>query len=386
MKLTILAALAASLTVGTLSAQTIDQASRRWDAGKLAWDEFLGESKSDTTINRFAYNVKLGRATEKIGNTTYIYSKFTPYFDQTESWTHPRFKNDAMLQYNQIMFDMLELYTRRATIDYNRESGEYSDEQIRSFYKRQFDKQVHELDEASRRGTDADQLPFFATGVALDLERTHFNPAAVVEDQPVDYFGEFYVGAGGHFPISDYYNRAFGMNLGFGFGWKRHLWEVDMTLAFGGKAQADFDTRNGWIYEGESLNHYQAYLIYGYCAVRNTRYQSFPFVGLGANGLSHVLDKDIDAKDPEKDGFSACAGMMFDLFLTRRVSIHPNWGNVADATYQAIRIRPYFSITHYNHLGWTPAINLSISYNWGGMSWSRKHYRSEEAKSTIHEY
>ena len=43
MKLTILAALAASFTVGTLSAQTIDQASRRWDAGKLAWDEFLGE-------------------------------------------------------------------------------------------------------------------------------------------------------------------------------------------------------------------------------------------------------------------------------------------------------------------------------------------------------
>ena len=92
MKLNILAALAAaSFTVGTLSAQTIDQASRRWDAGKLSWDEFLGESKSDTTINRFAYNVKLSRATEKIGNTTYIYSKFTPYFDQTESWTHPRF-------------------------------------------------------------------------------------------------------------------------------------------------------------------------------------------------------------------------------------------------------------------------------------------------------
>ena len=257
MKLTILAALAASLTVGTLSAQTIDQASRRWDAGKLAWDEFLGESKSDTTINRFAYNVKLGRATEKIGNTTYIYSKFTPYFDQTESWTHPRFKNDAMLQYNQIMFDMLELYARRATIDYNRESGEYSDEQIRSFYKRQFDKQVHELDEASRRGTDADQLPFFATGVALDLERTHFNPAAVVEDQPIDYFGEFYAGVNGHFPISDYYNQSIGFNLGFGVGRKRHLWSIDMSLGFSGKAKADFDTRNGWIYENEHLNVYQ---------------------------------------------------------------------------------------------------------------------------------
>ena len=385
MKLTILAALAASFTVGTLSAQTIDQASRRWDAGKLAWDEFLGESKSDTTINRFAYNVKLGRATEKIGNTTYIYSKFTPYFDQTESWTHPRFKNDAMLQYNQIMFDMLELYARRATIDFNRESGEYSDEQIRSFYKRQFDKQVHELDEASRRGTDADQLPFFATGVALDLERTHFNPAAVVEDQPIDYFGEFYAGVNGHFPISDYYNQSIGFNLGFGFGWKRHLWSMDMSLGFSGKAKADFDTRNGWIYEDEHLNVYQVYATYAYCAARNKKYQSFPFVGLGASGITHPLG-DRDLKDPEKDGFSVCAGMMFDVFLIRRITIHPNWGSLADGTYQAIRIRPYFSLTQFNHLGWTPAINLSISYNWGGMSWSRKNYRSEEVKSTIHEY
>ena len=81
-----------------------------------------------------------------------------------------------------------------------------------------------------------------------------------------------------------------------------------------------------------------------------------------------------------------CAGMMFDVFLIRRVSIHSNWGDLADATYQAIRIRPYFSLSHFSDLGWTPAINLSISYNWGGMSWRRKNFRSEEVKSTIHEY
>ena len=372
MKLTVLAALAAaSLVAGTLSAQTIEQANRTWEAGKLSWDEFQGEINSDTTINLFSYKVLLDRAVEKVGNTTYIYSKFTPYFDQTESWTLPRFKNDAMLQYNQIMFDMLELYCRRATIDYNRNEGGYSQEQIASFYRSQLAKRVKELDEATRRGTDASQLPYFETGVALDLERTRFNPAALVEDVPIDYFGEFYVGATGHFPISDYYNHAFGMNLGFGFGWNRHLWEIDMTLGFGSKAKTDFDTRHGWIYEDESLNHYQAYLNYGYCAARNTRYQSYPFIGLGANGITHPLGKDSDEKDPEKDGFSVCAGMMFDVFVSRRITIHPNWGNWVDATCQAIRIRPYFSMTYYNDFGWTPALNLSISYNWGGMAWKR---------------
>ena len=242
------ALVAASLVAGTLSAQTIEQANRTWEAGKLSWDEFQGEINSDTTINLFSYKVLLDRAVEKVGNTTYIYSKFTPYFDQTESWTLPRFKNDAMLQYNQIMFDMLELYCRRATIDYNRNDGGYSQEQIASFYRSQLAKRVKELDEATRRGTDASQLPYFETGVALDLERTRFNPAALVEDVPIDYFGEFYVGATGHFPISDYYNHAFGMNLGFGFGWNRHLWEIEMTLGFGSKAKTVFDTRHGWIY------------------------------------------------------------------------------------------------------------------------------------------
>ena len=63
--------------------------------------------------------------------------------------------------------------------------------------------------------------------------------------------------------------------------------------------------------------------------------------------------------------------MMFDVFVSRRITIHPNWGNWVDATCQAIRIRPYFSMTYYNDFGWTPALNLSISYNWGGMAWKR---------------
>ncbi len=384
MKLVILAV--ASFIAATLSAQTIEQASRRWDAGKLTWDEFLGESKSDTTINRFSYNVKWALATEKIGNTTYVYSKFTPYFDQTESWTNPKFKNDAMLEYNQIMFDMLELYTRRATIDFNRASGEYSNEQIRSFYRNQFDKRVKELDEATRRGTDASQLPFFAAGVALDLERTQFNPAAVIEDVPVNFFSALYIGANSHFPSSDYYNQTFGLNMGAEFGWKRHLLGLDMTLGFSGKAKTDFDTHYGWIYEDESLNHYQIYGIYGFCTSRNKKFQTFPFIGIGANGIIHPLGKDYDEKDPEKNGFSACAGLMFDVFLHHRITIHPNWTNLANATYHAIRIRPYISLTQYSHFGWTPAINLSISYNLGGFLWSRKSYGGDDVKSTIHEY
>ena len=110
----------ASLLGTTLSAQSIEQSMRPWDAGKLTWDEFLGEAKGDTAINMFSWNTEYSQGKQKIGNTTYTYPKFTTYFDQTESWTLPLFKTDAMLQYNQLLFDMLELYSRRATIELNK--------------------------------------------------------------------------------------------------------------------------------------------------------------------------------------------------------------------------------------------------------------------------
>ena len=358
----------ASLLGTTLSAQSIEQAMRPWDAGKLTWDEFLGEAKSDTTINMFSWNTEYNRGKQKIGNTTYTYPKFSVYFDQTESWTLPQFKNDVMLQYNQLLFDMLELYSRRATIEMNKNT-QYTSQQLRSFYRRQFDKRAREIKEETRNGTDGSKLPYYAADVALDLERTYFDPSRVLDNATQHFSGEFYVGASSLFPISDYYENSFGVNMGFGLGWNRHLWGMDLSFGFGGDAKKDISTHHGWIYEGESLNVYQVYLTYAYLAAQNTSYQTFPFVGVGMNGFTHPLGKDYEGDNPEKDGFSLSAGMMFDIFLNRRVNIRSSFSSdLADVSYHAIRVKPYFSMTYYNDIGWTPALNLTISFNWGGFT------------------
>jgi len=356
----------ASLLVTTLSAQSIEQTMRPWDAGKLTWDEFLGEAKGDTAINMFSWNTEYSQGKQKIGNTTYTYPKFTTYFDQTESWTLPQFKTDVMLQYNQLLFDMLELYSRRATIELNKNT-DYTYQQLRSFYRRQFDKRAREIKEETRNGTDGTKLPYYAADIALDLERTYFDPAQVLDNTTQHFSGEFYVGASSMFPISDYYKQTFGFNLGFGLGWNRHLWGMDLSLGFSGDAKQDVWTHNGWIYEGESLNYFQVYLTYAYLAAQNAHFQTYPYIGLGANGFNHPLGKDYEGDNPEKDGFSLCAGMMFDIFLNRRVNINSAFSNdLADVGYRAIRLKPYFSMTYYDDIGWTPALNLTISFNWGG--------------------
>jgi len=367
---------------------SIQQMLRPWEAGPLTWDEFMGEVKTDTTIYHFAWTTRLNVQRQKIGNTTYAYPQFDSYFDQTESWVLPKFQNETMLKFNQTIFDMLELYTRRATIEYNQQKtyiSEISDvnvekpgshymnqkispETVEYFYTRELKKRVEQMETDTRKGTDASKLAYYAADVALELKRTHFDPEPVIENLSPGISGEIYIGANALFPKDDYYNSAFSLNMGLAFGWERHLIGLDLSIGGGSKAKQNVKTSNGMILKGKSLNVFQMYLTYGYCVGRTGYYQYYPFVGIGMNGFAipHKND-DASSKTCEKDGFSVAAGMMFDLFLHRNVNINPYSSNYkADVSFYAIRLKPYFSMTHYNDLGWIPALNLSIMFNWGG--------------------
>lgn len=366
---------------------SLNQMLRPWEAGPLTLDEFQGKAKADTTIYNFGYTTRLTRERQKIGNTTYNYPKFISYFDQTESWINPRFRNDAMLKFNQNIFDLVELYTRRATIDYNmqntysreaismKEGAHYIDEKIgpeevQYFYRRELQKKVDEMEVDTRKGTDASKLPYYAADIALDLERTYFDPEKAIENATTGLTGELYIGASASFPKSDYFTSAYGINMGLSFGYNRHLWSLDMSFGFTSDAKQDIETSKGWILEDDDINYLQGYLTYAFCNKRTSYIQTFPFAGIGVHEFSLPKEnKDDDNDRPTKTGFSLCAGMMFDIILQRNVSINPNFSNnKADVTYHAIRIKPYFSMTRYNDLGWNPAINLCITYNFGGYS------------------
>ncbi len=371
----------------------ITQTMRAWDAGPLQWDEFQGEVTTDTIINNFAWNTRVSRASQKVGNTTYYYSKFFTYFDQTESWTAPKFKNDVMLQYNQILFDMLELYSRKATITLNRrstaavdlpnmnaeaskygetepqyENREITAEEISNFYRRQFDRLAADLKKDTRMGTDGSRLPYYAADIALDLQRIHYDPVSSIEGLRTGVTGELYVGVSTMFPRSDYYTSAYGLNVGMSAGRSRHLFTLDISIGWGSKVKKDIETKKGWILEGKHTNYFQFYGNYAFCTSRTSKMQYFPFIGLGMNAFNVPKENKDDSNDvPMKNGFSACAGMMFDIILHRTVNIHSSFmGSKADVGYYAIRLKPYFSMTHYNDLGWMPALNLNVTFNWGG--------------------
>ncbi len=364
---------------------SVSQMLRPWEAGPLTWDEFLGEAKADTTIYNFAWTTLLKQQKQKIGNTTYVYPQFISFFDQTESWVNPMFKNETMLKFNQTMFDMIELYSRLATIDYNQQKTynmealsmkagtHYIDqkigpEEIQNFYHRQLQKKIEEMEKDTRKGTDASKLSYYAADVALELERTRVDPELAIENLLPGLSGEIIIGASALFPKSDYYTSAFGLNMGLSLGTGHHQWGLDLSLGLGSEAKQNVKTKHGKIYKGNNLNVFQMYFTYAYCMGRTSHYQYFPFVGIGMNGFANPKDNDdADSKTREKDGFSMAAGLMFDVFLSRTVTINPYFSDSkANVSYYAIRLKPYFSMTHYNDLGWTPALNLNISFNLGG--------------------
>lgn len=350
---------------------SFQQSVRPWSEGPLRWDEFQGTINADsaTHIDHLSLSTEVEVADEKVGNTRYLYPKFVTYFNRAESWARPQFENDTILRFHQLLFDMRELYGRRATIEYNRSSGDVQLDQLASFYFRQFENRAKVIQDETRYGSNAEKFSYHAADVALDLMKTQFDPVTALDGASLGMNGNLAFGANAMFPISEYFSQAFGFNMYLAAGWKQHQWGLDMTFGFGAEAEKDFDTKNGWIMEGQSLNVYQVYATYAYCTSRTSNFQAYPYVGLGVVGIMHPGDRgDDDYHAPEKIGFSVCAGMMFDVVLRRTVRLKPVYSystERADVRYYGITVRPYFSLTHFNEFGWTPAINLNLSFNMG---------------------
>lgn len=174
------------------------------------------------------------------------------------------------------------------------------------------------------------------------------------------------VGGTAYLPKSDYLSKMGGISFGLEGYVNKHVFGYDMQVNFG-KCLEDVESHYGWIDEGTTLTNIQVLFNYGYIASRSALYQVYPFAGMGLSSFQDIRQDDEYYDYPYKMGFVIDAGFCYDIRLGNREWLR-SAKNYTWESASCIRLRPFLTLTHYHGpMGWTPALNLSVSYLFGGL-------------------
>lgn len=337
-----------------------------WKQDSLDVSIFQGvkpnSSKFDYSLSYYATPV---RAVEKINHVKYKYLKNTSYVSCKESWVNQMSMCPAMQKLVQTNFDIWELCSRKALIDFNSDPNVDLRDKYTT-YKNEFVRISNTLEDSTCNGRDSLKLYELSGRIRHQLDTLRFNPETAVANLSDNNGWLFAFGVEAHVPFSDYVNSGIGFNFSLGFSHRKNLFGIGGDLELGGECQKDIWTSNGTIYRGEGLVAGCLNLFYGYRAMQNNKLILTPFVSVGGrfyDGGEREYNRRNGDNTLSKSGLSVGVGLMADIVLSRSVNIKVTDANAITRSTKAIRVKPYFSLTSFSDdMGTVPAINIAIEY------------------------
>ena len=85
---------------------------RAWDTGPITWQDFQGTPDIENQRSLLVYDFGHDDFKDASKDTSIVYARAYALLDPSSSWVKPEFKNNSLLLYNQVMFDIVELHRR----------------------------------------------------------------------------------------------------------------------------------------------------------------------------------------------------------------------------------------------------------------------------------
>jgi len=351
-----------------LSAQDYASSRHFWEDGELTWDDFRGkpDNKGGRGYTDFGYASKWEKVRK--GRTNYFYVKCITYVDRYDSWVSDSSRTDECLLYNQTLFDLSELYCRKATKEFNSEGFEGDIENVLLFYLKQMDRRVNELDEKSDTGKIALAVEEYYNYVQQELEReVAFDPLTVADRALRKSGYGMYFGYSLRAPIRGEFSPTHGITLGWDFPVRRSTVGFSINLEGFGRSNVYVETKDGPINFDEKVRSGSLDAYYGYNILRNASLSLFPFVGCALNFYDGDFYTNASGQrdSNEISCFALEAGINADVILGSQIRLFSG-GRISNDFY-SLRFRPYVSLANMKQgIGWMPSVNLSVSINLTG--------------------
>ena len=352
MKLTVLLILISQLFV----LRVFTQDNRKyWSDGKLTWDDFQ-EKMISIDHSDLKYFFGYDPEKKKSGDSLIVRAGAFCYMDKNSSWINTKYKNDSYLKYNQVIFDITELYRRKLQFELDR-SKSYNKAQIR--FRKIYEEMTGQIDEFRRESGDG--LYEKVTDKWLAYIEDEIDNLA--ESPGISAFRKKNFGYGMHVgfgsgiftgSLGSHFGPTFNFILGFDLAYKRSIFYLIGTLA-GGKVKKDYLSENNW-YAGQRVNVAIIDISYGYAVIDKPKITLSPFAGLGITELSGK-NRDDEQNDLLNQDYNIIFGLNADYKFRKSVRLTPG---MKESFEGSVRARLYITRANYSDDLKGFSVNLTI--------------------------
>ena len=352
MKHVLVGLLAGMMAISGLSAQENSGNSRRWEQGKLTWDDFTKQENGTKTSASLYYFMTCNTAHLKINDTMVNHLVVETYIDRDSSTVNPKLANDRELLCQQVIFNLVELKSRELQQSVNRLRKQTEiDSCLRDGVSR-LEREVEAFRTASGQGADNMVVRRWADSVQMLLDKTPNNMESIPAFKPTLFGFGADVGVGYHFITGDLGEKLKGgpnVQIGVNFALGRS--ELLLNACLGGsKVRRDSVYFSGEKWSAtDHLEFCQLSASYGFRLLDRKHFQLTPFVGYGYNEISTIPGQDDEIKHKEKTG-GFLGGVCLDYKLRTSLSLIPSYLKNKEMYTVSLRTKLYVTQTDFSDL------------------------------------
>ena len=357
--------LAGLLATQQLCAQVNGSNSRRWEQGKLTWDDFTKLENGSKNSASLFYFITYDASHQKVHDTMINHLVVDAYSDRDSSTVDVRLANSRELHYQQVIFNMVELQSRnlQQTLNRLRRQSEI-DSCLRNGMNR-LEKEIERFKTVSRQGADSLVVQRWADSVQWLLEQTPDRLESVPLFQPALFGFGAGVGIGSHLytgSLQEYFRPKAEVHFGLEFALGRT--ELLLHAGLGGTA-VKMDSLPIPGERWSSTDHLELCQLSVACGYRiwdRGKLQIMPFVGYGSSEISTIAGQNDEVKHREKTG-GWLGGVCLDYRLRTTLNIAPNYLPSKECHTLALRTKIYVTQADFtNHLQ-VMTLNFSLGVN-----------------------
>ncbi|WP_146190715.1 hypothetical protein [Polaribacter aquimarinus] len=329
-----------------------------WSDGKLTWNDFQAKPTKNSTIN-LAYVLMYKTDKKVIDDITYYGVFADAYIDKSLSFVHNNLKDKHQLNYNQVIFNLIEIHKRKFQETIYRIDDTFSISSLLGDAKNQLEREILDFQEESNYGIQKDITKKWLLKTTQKLTNSasfkvpNFRKSSWTYGM---YSGIDFSAYGNTY--NEIFNNTIALGLGFEFSYKKVFMGLNMSFT-NSKLNKDLTNNSFKVSKGEKstiglLNTYFGYPVYDAKKIR-----VMPFVGYGVRFFGESGNKD---NKKETSAGTSIFGFNFDFKNKKTVNFTPTVFGLREEGYSYFRARIFMSNSNFNPnlKGYTLNIGLSI--------------------------
>ena len=311
--------------------------------GPLTWNDFTPNTAIEKQVSHLEYYMGIDSKSKEVDGVHYSKPIAYAYTSPEYSWVDTNYLSEQLLQYNQCIFDMVEVYRRKLESKLQ-DSSIYTHGQLLDNTMRQLADDVRRIEIETQYGTDTAALHRWQNKIQTKLNESVSSTTYGFVDAPFNWGLSFDLGfhyTGGE--LHDFFSHGGGMSINMEMGYKRGLLGSGLYIG-GNRCRKDApNVRNSYndLFIQDPLTDIGFYGYCGFSVVNNNKTRLTPFVGYGLIGYYYT---------PDDEGSSMGSGngcFHFGIIYNHIFSNNVNYWGLTNEYYNAEHDKTYIDVRLY---------------------------------------